>query len=205
MPLRKINKILYLGYEDSPIVSWLKNENIIVETTLDKLDPIILRDTADEYDWVVGYRYPQIVTSEVINLLTGRLLNLHISYLPWNKGADPNLWSLVDDTPKGISIHQIDEGIETGGIYCQKQLYFHQDETLALTYKRLNNEITELFFNSIRDIVSNNLRATPQKGKGSYHRKKDKEKLPAELFKKGWDISIKEVKEIMNSHTIIKE
>jgi methionyl-tRNA formyltransferase len=205
MPLRKINKILYLGYEDSPIVSWLKNENIIVETTLDKLDPIRLRDTADEYDWVVSYRYPHIVTPEVISLLTGRLLNLHISYLPWNKGADPNLWSFVDDTPKGISIHQMDEGIDTGGVYCQKQLHFHQDETLALTYKRLNNEISELFFNSIRDIVSNNLLATPQKGKGSYHRKKDKQKLPAELFKKGWDISIKEVKNIMNSHTIIKE
>lgn len=205
MPLRKINKILYLGYEDSSIISWLKKDNIIVETTLDILDPITLMNNKEKYDWVISYRYPHIITPEVIDIFSGRIVNLHISYLPWNRGADPNLWSIVEQTPIGISIHAITPGLDKGDIYCQKMFEFSDEETLLSTYEKLNQEIQLLFIDVWPDIISNNLLATPQKGKGSYHKKKDKEKLPAEIFKKGWDISIKEVKNIMNRHTKIKE
>jgi methionyl-tRNA formyltransferase len=205
MSLRKIKKILYLGYDDSLIVTWLKKENIIVETTLDILAPITLMKNEEKYDWVISYRYPHIITPEVIDIFSGRMVNLHISYLPWNRGADPNLWSIVEQTPKGISIHAITPGLDKGDIYCQKMFEFSDEETLLSTYEKLNQEIQLLFIEVWPDIVSNNLLAIPQKGKGCYHRKKDKEKLPAELFKKGWDITIKEVKEIMKTHKKIKQ
>lgn len=46
-------------------------------------------------------------------------MNLHISYLPWNKGADPNFWSCIDGTPAGVTLHHIDAGVDTGDIIAQ--------------------------------------------------------------------------------------
>ena len=43
-----------------------------------------------------------------------------MSYLPWNRGADPNFWSILEDTPKGVTIHIMDESIDTGDILYQK-------------------------------------------------------------------------------------
>ncbi len=56
------------------------------------------------------------------------IINLHISFLPWNRGAHPNFWSFYDDTPKGVTIHLIDEGIDTGAIIYQKEITFDRNE-----------------------------------------------------------------------------
>src|SRR5688572_25850818 len=38
-------------------------------------------------------------------------LNLHPAYLPYNRGAHPNVWSIVDRTPAGVTLHYLDAGI----------------------------------------------------------------------------------------------
>ena len=48
------------------------------------------------------------------------LINLHISYLPYNRGSYPNYWSFKENTPNGVSIHHIDDGIDTGPVLVQK-------------------------------------------------------------------------------------
>ncbi|MEM9666371.1 MAG: formyltransferase family protein, partial [Bacteroidota bacterium] len=47
------------------------------------------------------------------------LVNLHPGLLPYNRGAYPNVWSLVDQTPAGVTLHQIDAGIDTGPVLAQ--------------------------------------------------------------------------------------
>ena len=68
---------------------------------------------------IVSYNYKHIIQPEIIVLMNGRLVNLHISYLPWNKGSDPNFWSFIDNTPKGVTIHKIDNHLDTGAILYQ--------------------------------------------------------------------------------------
>ena len=57
----------------------------------------------------VSYRYRKIIRQDIIDYFEGKLINMHIAFLPWNKGADPNLWSYIDNTPKGVTIHRIDK------------------------------------------------------------------------------------------------
>lgn len=45
-----------------------------------------------------------------------------MSYLPYNKGTHPNYWSFIENTPKGVMIHEIDKGIDTGNIIVQKKI-----------------------------------------------------------------------------------
>ena len=47
-----------------------------------------------------------------------------MSYLPFNRGAHPNFWSFVDNTPSGVSIVEIDKGIDTGPVIYKKKIKF---------------------------------------------------------------------------------
>ena len=63
-----------------------------------------------------------LLKKRVLNNIIIPIVNLHISYLPWNRGAHPNFWSFFDATPTGVSIHLIDKGIDTGPIIVQKKV-----------------------------------------------------------------------------------
>ncbi|MCL0081308.1 hypothetical protein M1N64_03665 [Peptococcaceae bacterium] len=70
----------------------------------------------------------------------GRAINLHISFLPWNRGADPNFWSFIENAPVGVSIHYLDEGIDTGDRKKQqgKGSYHNAKDKERLTYLLVN-------------------------------------------------------------------
>jgi len=129
-------------------------------------------------DFVVVYNYRSIIREDVIDLLGGRIINLHTSYLPWNRGSSPNIWSFIDDTPKGVTIHRLEKGLDTGKILLQKELFFDEDrETLLSTYEKLNEEIVGLLCDNWEDVKKGNIPLRPQEGKGSYHRTSDLEEI----------------------------
>jgi methionyl-tRNA formyltransferase len=106
-----------------------------------------------------------------------RAINLHISYLPWNRGADPNLWSWIDGTLKGVTIHFLDAGIDTGPVLVQEQTSFDEGETLASSYFRLRDHIERMFAESWPRIRLGQIPAHPQPPGGSLHRKGDATKI----------------------------
>ena len=61
----------------------------------------------------ISYNYHYIIPKQIFDEFKNKFINLHISYLPYNRGAYPNVWGFIDNTPKGVSIHLIDEGIDT--------------------------------------------------------------------------------------------
>ena len=46
-----------------------------------------------------GYRF--ILPGDLLARFPDRAVNLHIAYLPWNRGAHPNVWSAYEGTPAG--------------------------------------------------------------------------------------------------------
>jgi methionyl-tRNA formyltransferase len=144
---------------------------------------------------VVSYNYSYIIPAEIIRFMQGRIINLHISYLPWNRGSSPNFWSFIEDTPKGITIHQMAAGLDTGNILYQREMNFQEDEeTFATTYEKLNEGIVCLFKEHWSELKAGTYHSNRQSGKGSYHTMKD-----FYDFMQGksmdWNVSIKEFKE----------
>ena len=117
-------KILFLGYDETQtkLIDALINKNCVVDHTKDKVDSI------KKYDFVVSYGYRHILKGDLINSSDCPIFNLHISYLPYNRGAHPNFWSFYDNTPAGVTIHLIDEGVDTGPIVSQKYVYFNKND-----------------------------------------------------------------------------
>nr|WP_263326541.1 formyltransferase family protein [Neobacillus sp. Marseille-Q6967] len=180
-------KILFLGPYKERMIEFLQSFNDEVLLHEKKLIP--MQVIQSDYDFIISYGYRYIIPKEVVDFYKDRIINLHISYLPWNKGADPNLWSFLEETPKGITIHYIDEGIDTGDIIVQKEIFFTGRETLATSYKTLSDEIEILFKETWPKIRSKVHNRTPQTGQGSYHKLKDKNQY-LYLLENGWDTPV---------------
>ena len=74
---------------------------------------------SENFDLAVSYTYRYIIPGDIIRALKGNIVNLHNSYLPYNRGADPNLWSFAEKTPRGVTLHYMDEGLDKGYIIVQ--------------------------------------------------------------------------------------
>lgn len=184
--------ILYLGPK-STVFDFLCETNNVTQTE-EKLSEL------NQYDFVVSYKYRHIVKPNVIKFYKGKIINLHISYLPFNRGADPNLWSILHDTKKGVTIHHMDEGLDTGNIIKQREIQFAEHDTLGTSYEKLTIEMHLLFVEVYNDfcvkrqfpkgIVQNKELAT-------VNRSKDKVFF-FKHFPDGWDTPIKDAKYLYN-------
>ena len=177
-----MKKILFLGYnrDQTSLIDkiQLHKKNWSVEQTEKKID----LNLAQKFNSIISFGYKHIINREIIDNLKYPIINLHISFLPFNKGAHPNFWSFVENTPSGVTIHQVDHGVDTGKIIYQKKIDFElfknkQTLTFSKTYKVLINEIENLFLENIEDIINQKFISIEQIGKGSYHSKKDLPKL----------------------------
>lgn len=125
-------------------------------------------------DYIISYNYVHIIKEDIIKIMKNRIINLHTSLLPWNKGLRPNFWSFIEDTPKGITIHYIDEGIDTGAILLQKEIKFDESkETFLSTYNYLNCEIVNLFITNWDLIKQKKILVHRTEENGTYHSMKN--------------------------------
>jgi methionyl-tRNA formyltransferase len=181
-------QILYLGPECTNLINYLRQQGHEVTHTDKKID--LYSNILQECEFIVSFGYRHIITGDIISRFSRKIINLHISLLPWNKGADPNLWSFLENTPKGVTIHYLDEGIDTGDIIAQKELFFAHNETLRSTYNILSQAIQDLFIRIWPDFIRGAITPMPQlEGTGSFHYAKDKKRFEY-LLTDGWDTRI---------------
>ena len=186
-------RILFLGPNKEPqeaLIDYLSNDENSIARCKKKLN---IKDIVNsKFDFMISFGYRYIVSNKILDYFKGKAINLHISYLPWNKGADPNLWSILENTPKGVTIHQMNFGLDTGHILCQKEIFFDEYDTLNSSYEKLQNELVELFKSNWENIKHKKVTPKKQSGTGSYHKSSDKNSYQ-ELLTNGWDTKIKDL------------
>ena len=64
-----------------------------------------------------------ILRAEFIDMFEKGIVNLHPGYLPYNKGKHTNVWSILDGTPAGVTLHYINVGIDTGDVIAQQDYF----------------------------------------------------------------------------------
>ena len=183
-------KVLVLSPYPGRITGTFAREGDTVLACSDPIDRSFL--STNMIDWVVSYGYRHILKADVVTAYRDRIVNLHISLLPWNRGADPNFWSFIDGTPKGVTIHRIDEGVDTGPILVQRAVHFSGGETLATSFARLCSEIETLFDEMWCDIRNGRCVPRCHDGVGSYHRSRDKD-VYFESLPMGWETPVADV------------
>lgn len=178
----------------------------LIEPTLIKAGdtPIVRSETMEvsdwpEADWVISFGYRKIIQQRTLDKMPGRIINIHISLLPYNRGAAPNFWSWFDGTPKGVTIHEISAEVDKGLVLAQQELKdgllpdFRPPFTLRSTYNDLLITAAGLFERHWNNI-SNGYGAIPMqnKSKGSYHKAGEEDKF-MKYLPLGWGTPVKEV------------
>jgi len=129
-------------------------------------------------DLAFSIMFGYILKPDLIESFPSGVLNLHPSYLPFNRGQYPNVWSIVDGTPAGVTLHYIDAGIDTGDIIAQREVPVSIVDTGESLYQKLEAAALSLFKEMLPDILTKRVHSGPQpKDIGTFHYTKDVEKI----------------------------
>ncbi len=136
------------------IQAWEKNssykmfsDNIIfVENFNSGITESILKEIAPDIIILGGTR---IIKNNIIKIPKIGILNSHPGLLPKYRGVDVIPWAILNDDEIGVSVHFINEGVDTGAI-CRKKIIEIEDSD---TIKSLRNKAAELSANLMADVV----------------------------------------------------
>jgi methionyl-tRNA formyltransferase len=114
-------------------------------------------------DVIVVAAFGQILRPHILYLPPHGSLNVHASLLPRWRGASPIQHALLaGDAETGISLMQMDEGLDTGPVYVQRAIPITSNDTAATLHDRLAELGAEMLCEYLDDILAGRLPATPQ-------------------------------------------
>ncbi len=118
LKLDKLN--VYVLDRNKNIISFLKKNDINHIKNNKNFFNFIKKN---EYDWLLNIWGYKIFKKNFLSKFKQNL-NLHPSFLPYNKGRDPYYFSLINQTPIGITIHEMDEKIDNGKYFVRERFNF---------------------------------------------------------------------------------
>jgi methionyl-tRNA formyltransferase len=136
--------------------------------------PHVMKAKADLF---ISVHWPKIFTKYELNLPSIGCVNLHNSYLPWNRGAHACTWAIIDRTPAGATMHWMDEGIDTGDILYQEAIKIGDKETAHELYERTLAVEMKVFTVGLEMLLAGNYHRMEQPKAGTIHYKKDFDRL----------------------------
>lgn len=130
-------------------------------------------------DAMVVAAYGLILPQAVLDLFPLGCLNIHASLLPRWRGAAPIQRAiLAGDACTGVTIMQMDAGLDTGPIYLQEQVAIDAQDTAGLLQDKLAELGGRLIVSVLDRIRTNRLEPQPQPRDGvTYARKVDKSEV----------------------------
>lgn len=119
----------------------------------------------------INFRY--LFKPQVISIPRFGCINLHFGYLPYNRGVFADAWSIIEDTPAGVTYHLIDPGVDTGKIVAQRLVLKEPTDTGKTLYKRLTRTASDLFVQMWPSLQAWSFTPRPQPKGETSHRRSD--------------------------------
>ncbi|OSB11693.1 methionyl-tRNA formyltransferase [Paraclostridium bifermentans] len=160
-----------------------EEENINDQNFLNKIKPLNL-------DLIVCVNFDQILKKDIINLPTIGCINTHASLLPKYRGRAPLNWAMINgEQYSGVTVHFIDEGVDTGDIILQEKIKIYEDDYISDLLNKVKNIYPKIVLNAIRALESNNINLIkPDLSKGFYVNKRTKDDGKIDFSKPSKDI-----------------
>lgn len=121
-------------------------KQLAVEHCLSVYQPRTLRDgSSDELikelapDIIVVVAYGCIIPPQLLHVAKYGCINLHVSLLPKYRGSAPIQWAVLNgDEGTGVTIMQLDEGLDTGDILMVEPVTIDPEETSGELFDRVS-------------------------------------------------------------------
>ncbi len=156
-----------------------------------EIDIVSLEDIYKEENLLfISAEFDRILNVEKFS--TDRLFNIHFSKLPEYKGVYTSALPILHGKKEtGVTLHKIDEGIDTGDIVSQKTIKIEESDTCDSLYRKYMKYGFILFRENISNLIKGSFKLIPQPKEGStyFSRKSiDYANLKIDLNKTAWEI-----------------
>jgi len=155
--------------------NYKSSEETVAEFAIRNNIPIINFEICEKLKPDIGFsiRFHKILKTKTINSFKYGIINLHGGPLPYYKGSCNNIFAILNKEKKfGVTLHYIDEGIDTGDIIAQKIFSVSQEETGYSLYLKTIHKGFELFEENINSIINlTNIRIKQNDIKSNYFKK----------------------------------
>ena len=160
-------------------------------------------DSVDEFspDIILSSGYDRLLRPKTIQKYSQRIINLHAAYLPWARGIGTTLFATILRYPYGVSVHFINEGLDTGNLIARKIVQTEQDDTLRTFYSKLLSATEDLFFESFPKIVSGQTNGVPQEELGEINTNRSRLQFESvmDICPNGYDTLIVDLEKLRDS------
>ncbi len=119
-------------------------------------------------DLIVVAAFGQILKKDVLDLPRYGCINVHASLLPRWRGAAPiNAAILAGDEETGVTIMQMDVGLDTGPMLARKSIRINPDDTTGAVLQALSTLGADLLLETLPSYLSGKLLAVSQPAEGA--------------------------------------
>ena len=113
-------------------------------------------------DLVITIAYGKLIPQDLLQLPKYGWINVHFSKLPKWRGAAPVQWAILSgDKTSGITVFQLDKGMDTGPTYLTHEIDIHPMERSDQLLDRLSVIGADLAIKTV-DLISQNVSPSPQ-------------------------------------------
>lgn len=107
-------------------------------------------------DLLVSMSFNQIFKEEIINISKNGIINCHAGKLPFYRGRNILNWAIINDEKEfGITVHYVDQGIDTGDIILQRDFPITDNDDYASLLEIAFVECANILYDSLKLFTSN--------------------------------------------------
>ena len=145
-------------------------KEVALEHGIPVFQPRTLRDGSEDAniralapDLIVVVAYGCILPKSVLEAPKHGCINLHVSLLPKYRGSAPVQWAVLNgDTETGVSIMQMDEGLDTGDVLVCEKIAIDPEETSGELFDRVTAVGARVLCEAVPALEAGTLRPQPQ-------------------------------------------
>lgn len=122
-----------------------------------------------DFDYGILAWWPFLIGSELLDLPRFGFINTHPSYLPFNRGKNPNFWTLLNGDPYGVTIHKVTANIDDGDIMAQEEIEYGWCDNGGTLYWMGQSHMVKLFSHFYPKFRQRQVIAKTQGAAGTIH------------------------------------
>ena len=114
-------------------------------------------------DVFVVAAFGQILSKEILEMPRYGCINIHASLLPMYRGAAPIQWAILNGEKKsGVTIMQMDEGLDTGDMLLSGEVAIEDTDTADSLHDKLSELGANLIVDALAKLEKGEITAVPQ-------------------------------------------
>lgn len=153
-----------IGSKDTTLEEYAKHYKIpYIKDVKINTDSFIEIARSFDCDLFVSMSFNQIFKERLINLPPLKTINCHAGKLPYYRGRNVINWAIINNESEiGITVHYVDEGIDTGDIIKQRLFPITIDDTYKTVLEIAYEECSNILYDVLLDFQAGEIATIKQ-------------------------------------------